>query len=51
MQRMADNFEDIAARLKEIEDEKEKARNNDTEKPQEPENHEWSLSIDKVYPG
>jgi hypothetical protein len=46
----ADEYDYIHQRLKEIEAEKEKARNPDQEKPQSPENHEWSFSIDNVYP-
>ena len=52
--RLADEFEFLNQRLKEIEEAKEKARNtdhSDTEKPKEAENHEWSFSIDNVYPG
>jgi hypothetical protein len=49
--KLVDEYEYINRRLKEIEEEKERARNQDTEKPQEPETHEWSLSIDNIYPG
>lgn len=49
---LVDNVSDIAARLKAIEDAKEKARNTPApEKPKEPDNHELSFSIDNVYPG
>jgi hypothetical protein len=49
---LVDNVADIAARLKEIEEAKEKARTTPaTEKPQKIENHEWSFSIDNIYSG
>lgn len=52
---LVDNVSDIAARLKAIEDAKEKVRNTPApaqEKTQEIENHEWSFSVDNLpYPG